>query len=203
MRKEAKTELTKAKILEAAMNEFGAKGYAASSLNNICNTGISKGLLYHNFKSKDDLYLACVSQCFHALSEFLKEKDIGTDLQKYAETRLLFFKEHENEARIFFESVLQPPETLKQDIGRARAEFDDYNQKLYEQILEQIHLRPGVTKEACMHYLKLFQDMFNGYFSSPAVGNLSIAETLAAHEQGLSKIFDFILYGIAEQGENK
>ena len=58
MRKETKTERTKERILAAAMDEFGSKGYAASSLNNICNAGISKGLLYHNFKSKDDLFLA-------------------------------------------------------------------------------------------------------------------------------------------------
>ena len=73
MRKETKTERTKERILAAAMDEFGSKGYAASSLNNICNAGISKGLLYHNFKSKDDLFLACVRRCFNTLSEYLKE----------------------------------------------------------------------------------------------------------------------------------
>ena len=45
--------------------------------------------------------------------------------------------------------------------------------------------------------------MFNGYFSSPAIGNLSFAETLSAHEKELPKLFDFILYGIAEQEKQK
>lgn len=45
MKKEEKTELTKAKIFEAAMKEFGRKGYAAGSINNICKTGINKGLI--------------------------------------------------------------------------------------------------------------------------------------------------------------
>lgn len=203
MRKEIKTELTKARILAAAMDEFGANGYAASSLNNICNTGISKGLLYHNFANKDDLYLACVTQCFHVLTEYLKSADIGNDLHKYAKARLTFFREHENEARIFFESVLQPPEPLKEEVTKARAEFDGFNQKVYLQMLDGIVLRPGVTKEDSIRYLKLMQDMFNGYFSSPAVGDLSFADTLTAHEEGLYKMFDFMLYGIAEQEENK
>lgn len=203
MRKETKTERTKARILSAAMDEFGSKGYAASSLNNICNAGISKGLLYHNFKNKDDLFLACVRQCFHTLSEYLKEKNIGSDMQKYAEARLLFFREHENEARIFFESIVQPPAKLKEEIEISRAEFDSFNQKLYEQLLDRITLRPGVTKEDCVRYLKLLQNMFNGYFSSPAVGNLPFSEALSAHEKGLPRLFDFILYGIAEQENGK
>ena len=203
MRKELKTDLTRSKIMKAAMDEFGANGYAASSLNNICNTGISKGLLYHNFTGKDDLYLACVAQCFHMLTEYLKASDIGTDLHQYAKVRLSFFREHENEARIFFESLLQPPEPLKEEITKARAEFDAFNQEKYGQILDEIVLRPGVTKADSMHYLKLLQDMFNAYFSSPAVSELPFKDTLAAHEEGLSKMFDFILYGIAERGENK
>lgn len=203
MQKERKTELTKAKIIKAAMDEFGLNGYAASSLNHICNTGIPKGLLYHNFTGKDDLYLACVSQCFHTLTEYLKASDIGADLHQYAEARLSFFREHENEARIFFESLLQPPEALKMDIAKSRAEFDAFNQEKYEEILDEIMLRPGITKADSILYLKLLQEMFNGYFSSPAVSGLSFKDTLTMHEEGLSKMFDFILYGIAERGEEK
>ena len=203
MRKETKTERTKERILAAAMDEFGSKGYAASSLNNICNAGISKGLLYHNFKSKDDLFLACVRRCFNTLSEYLKEKNIGTDMKKYAEVRLLFFREHENEARIFFDSILQPPENLKADIEKSRLEFDSFNRNLYERLLDHITLRPGVKKENCVLYLELLQYMFNCFFSSPAVGNLPFSEILSAHEKGLPRIFDFILYGIAEQEKSK
>jgi TetR/AcrR family transcriptional regulator len=57
MKKEMKTELTKEKILSAAMKEFGAKGYEGASLNHICETGIAKGLLYHNYENKDALFL--------------------------------------------------------------------------------------------------------------------------------------------------
>ena len=53
MKKEEKTELTKKKILAAALQEFGTNGYRGASLNAICESGIPKGLLYHNFKNKD------------------------------------------------------------------------------------------------------------------------------------------------------
>lgn len=110
-KKEEKTERTKQKILAAAMEEFGTNGYAGASLNNICSVGIPKGLLYHNFKNKDSIYLACVGQCFSTLTEYLRAADIGSDLQKYMDARLRFFHEHEKETRLFF---------LKQFFSRRR-----------------------------------------------------------------------------------
>lgn len=46
MKKAEKTQLTISKILEAAMNEFGKNGYSGGTINNICSSGINKGLSY-------------------------------------------------------------------------------------------------------------------------------------------------------------
>lgn len=46
MRQEEKIELTRERILQAAMQEFGTNGYAATKVNAICGKyGIPKGLL--------------------------------------------------------------------------------------------------------------------------------------------------------------
>ena len=60
MKKMEKTEITVSKIIEAAMQEFGQNGYAGGTVNNICKSGINKGLLYHNFSGKDELYMTCL-----------------------------------------------------------------------------------------------------------------------------------------------
>ena len=54
MKKSEKTEITVSKIIDAAMVEFGKNGYAGGTVNNICKSGIHKGLLYHNFSGKDE-----------------------------------------------------------------------------------------------------------------------------------------------------
>ena len=95
MKKEIKTELTKEKILSAAMMEFGTKGYAGGSLNSVCSAGIAKGLLYHNFKNKDALYLACAERCLERLMEHLKKENVCSDVHHYMETRLQFFQENQ------------------------------------------------------------------------------------------------------------
>ena len=202
MRKEAKTEITKEKIMALAMMEFGANGYVGASLNNICNKGISKGLLYHNYSSKDALYLACVERSFRTLTEFLKSKDIGFDFQAYLKARVTFFTENENEARLFFEAILQPPILLKEKILKAKEGFDDFYLELCEKIFDHICLRTDVQKEDAIKYFLLIQEMINGYFSSPIMCSLSFSDTMVAHENGLAKVLDFILYGIARVGDN-
>ena len=65
MKKEEKTKQTCEKIVHAATIEFGSRSYDAVSLNAICGKyQIAKGLIYHNFKNKDELYLYCVKKSF-------------------------------------------------------------------------------------------------------------------------------------------
>lgn len=168
MKREERTELTRQKILAAAIREFGTRGYAGASLNSICESGIPKGLLYHNYKNKDAVYLACVGQCFRNLTEHLRAAGVGSDLEKYMLARMEFFREHDLEAHIFFDAVLQPPEALRGDILALRGEFDALSRELFQQTIHCVTLRPGITEEDAMAYFAIVQDMFNSYFSSPA-----------------------------------
>lgn len=58
-------ELTKQAIVEAAKGLFSAKGYAATSMADICSAaGCSRGGLYHHFDSKEDLFIYLANQAF-------------------------------------------------------------------------------------------------------------------------------------------
>lgn len=46
MKREEKTKLTRERIIAASIDEFGSKGYAMASVNNVCDAGIAKGLIY-------------------------------------------------------------------------------------------------------------------------------------------------------------
>lgn len=203
MKKELKTEMTKERIMEAAMAEFGSKGYFGASLNQICSAGIPKGLLYHNYKNKDALYLACVRQSLDRLTFYLKNLEAEPQLYTYMNARLCFFQHHEYEARLFFEALLQPPVHLQKQIKELRSELDELNRYLYERILDSLLLRSGITKETAMEYFILLQNMFNGYFSSPALSGLSLTETIQVHEQQILTLLDYMIYGIAERRTSK
>ena len=116
MKREEKNMQTKRRIIDSALNEFSEQGYGASSINTICSgKGISKGIIYHYFNSKDDLFLACVEECFCLLTEYLSKKmqvadgNIEKQLEKYFAVRQAFFIEHPVYQRIFCEALRGAP----------------------------------------------------------------------------------------------
>ncbi len=203
IKKEEKTLQTRERILAAARKEFGEKGYAGASLNAICGTGIPKGLLYHNFENKDAVYLACVRQCFSQLTQQLRENGGMGDIRRYMEIRQQYFQEHPEDAGLFFEVLLQPPQSLTEEIAEIREEFDRFNQESYRLLLSRVVLRPGVSETEAMEYFALMQAMYNGYFSSPAYQRLPLQQRILAHEDGIFRLMDFMLYGVAEKSEKK
>lgn len=63
MAPQARSETTRQKILDAAMDLFSEVGYAAAGLGEIIErTGMTKGALYHHFDSKDALATAIIEQ---------------------------------------------------------------------------------------------------------------------------------------------
>lgn len=201
MKQSERTKLTVEKIILAATQEFGTHGFEASSLNNICSAHyIPKGLVYHNFKDKNALYLACVSRCLCAVTQCLQTQKTADDLETYMHLRYNFFVENPLYARLFFEAVLQPPASLKEKIKEERKEFDALNREIYRSALQKLTLRSGVTVEQALTYFEIMQEMFNGYFSSSAYAGADFSAVVAEHEKMLHKMLDLMLYGIAKEG---
>ena len=64
----------KSRILEAALNEFADKGYKKASTNTIVReAGVSKGLLFHYFISKKELYILLYKYAREAIANELFE----------------------------------------------------------------------------------------------------------------------------------
>ncbi len=60
---------SKTKLLDAALHVIRSKGYAATTVDDICHqAGVTKGSFFHHFKSKDDLALAAVAH-WRAMTE--------------------------------------------------------------------------------------------------------------------------------------
>lgn len=199
MKKSKKTEITVSKIMEAAMKEFGKNGYAGGTINNICNAGINKGLIYHNFSGKDELYLACLKRSCDTFLRYFTKNGGTYNPGKYMDVRMNFFSDYPDEAHIFFDSLLNPPAHLSKEIGQALEKFNALNEEMYGKTLNSITLREGISKEDATAYFHLLQVMLNGYFSSPAFQNMDLREKTEIHEMIVPKLFDCMLYGIAEE----
>ncbi|MEG0876343.1 MAG: TetR/AcrR family transcriptional regulator [Oscillospiraceae bacterium] len=207
MKREEKALSSRRRILAAATAEFGAKSYDSASLNSICNENeISKGLIYHYFGNKDDLYLCCVRDCFEKFTAFLQEEDYDfSDFQRgmnqYMERRILFFRSFPSLGRLFFYTVLQPPLHLSEQLRQLRVDFDAQCRNYYKTGLSHLCLREGVTEETALQYFSMFQEMFNSNFQRNMGENNDLNSLMQEHEAQLSQLLNLMLYGIAKENQ--
>jgi len=205
MKQSEKTKITRNKILKSAIAEFGEKGYDNSSINIICSkNNISKGLIYHNFKSKDELYLLVVRECFNELIEYMKkgeysQKNTWKDLEKAITLRQEFFNKNINYRNIFFEAVLTPPSHLIEEIHAIKKELEDFNIEIFKELLKDIKLKKGITEEMAISYFLIYQEMFNLYFEKKTNTSKNLKEISSEHDLNLLPILNIMLYGIAEE----
>ena len=202
MKQEEKTQITRKKILDAALEEFGTNGYASGSVNNICKTGINKGLVYHNYKNKDELYLKCVEESCKELVQYVLENHAEKGFVEYMSVRMQFFQEYVPEGHIFLEARTNPPIHLFHQIQMLFTEFDELNRNVFEQELSGHTLRQGVSKEDALNYFYEIQKMYNLNFANHLDGNMTLDEQVLLHETNIRKVLDLMLYGIAK-GEDE
>lgn len=206
MKREEKNMQTRQQIINSAIAEFGKNSYAEASLNSICRDGnISKGIIYHYFKDKDELYLVCVAECFNKLITFLRSEkitfhNVEKDIERYLDLRHQFFIENPDFGNILTIALLQPPKHLVEQIMDIKAELDKFNINFYEQVLENVKLKDDISREEAIEYFLIFQDSFNYSFQHRASGDFR--KLFDEHELKLSKLLKIMFYGMAKEETN-
>jgi TetR/AcrR family transcriptional regulator len=118
------------RIINAAIKEFAQKGYDSASTNEIVKeAGISKGLLFHYFQSKKQLFFFLFDYCYNLVAdEFYKKVDL---------TERDFFKRIRQAVHIKMDLQSKYPDILTfiqeafmQDSPEIKVEFDKKKQEL-------------------------------------------------------------------------
>ena len=210
MKQEERARRTREKITAAAVKEFGSRCYEGGTMGSICRSGINKGLIYHYFDGKDALYLWCVETSRDLLLTSIRDAmeghpDIsGTEsVSLMIETRVNFGKSHPMESHILFQALMDPPGHLKDRITLLLAPLQEENLKVCRKMLSQLHLRDGITAEQGEQYFLMMQQMFNEYFSSPALRDKSMEDRIALHEKRIPEFLEIMIYGIADKQSNE
>lgn len=206
MKREEKNALSRRRILTAAIREFSERGYDTASLNTVCaENNISKGIIYHYFKDKDELYLLCVADCFDKLTAYLGTFTINemespeAQLRRYFDARLHFFAENQDYLGVFLNAALYPPVHLAAGLAQARKEFDNQNASILTALLESTSLRDGVTVSSIVEDFGMYMDYFNSRFRTVLVAADSPEQALREHEERCHRQLAILLYGVLEK----
>ena len=204
MKREEKNQQTRRRILESALAEFSEQGYGASSVNTISNgEGLSKGIIYHYFPTKDDLYLACVEECFQMLTGHLQSHTnmVGQTaeerLEQYLRVRLDFFEQNPQYQRIFCDAVIMPPAHLEASIQEKKAPFDRFNIDSLNRMLEPVSLRSDLSREDVVDTFRQYQDYINARYQMTGSEKIDIRD----HEESCRRALRILLYGVVERKE--
>src|ERR1700704_452027 len=76
-RREEYTEATRRALLDAAADLFATSGYAATSIEDVVSRArVTRGALYHHFRSKEDLFEAVYTELEEAAMVRIRRQDI-------------------------------------------------------------------------------------------------------------------------------
>lgn len=116
-------EEKKQRILNAAMKEFAAKGYDRASTNKMVeDAGIAKGLLFHYFKSKKQLFLYLYDHCLKLVVDEIgakidyEERDFFTRLIKAQMAKLELIRKWPDIMNFLQVAYLEESSAVKSDL---------------------------------------------------------------------------------------
>ncbi|WP_066499492.1 TetR/AcrR family transcriptional regulator [Abyssisolibacter fermentans] len=154
LNRDQQNKISRERILTASLKEFGEKDYSSASINNICkNHNISKGLLFHYYKNKDEIFLLCVEKLFIDLSGYLKENfqfshsNMEENLRAYVKKRFEFFKKFPYYKQIFYTATFNPPKHLIYEINTLRKPMNEINKYFWREIISDLNMKPNIIKE--------------------------------------------------------
>lgn len=168
MKQQERQKKSKGKILQAAITEFSASGYDKVTMENICTRhGISKGMMYHYYSGKDDLFLLCVQNMYQMMQQYLEEnmaelekKDALHALKEFWMLRESFFGEHPPFKNIFENELLRTPPHLFEKIEEIRGPIEALNRQFLHRTIGKIELRENLKKENVSIYLEAMESVF-------------------------------------------
>ena len=105
---------SKIKLLNASLDAIRAKGYSATTVDDICHVaGVTKGSFFHHFKSKDDLALAAaahwsqMTEAFFADAPYRRYADPLDRLLGYVDFRVGLLRGELPDYTCFLGTLLQ------------------------------------------------------------------------------------------------
>ncbi|MBS4212484.1 TetR/AcrR family transcriptional regulator [Neobacillus rhizophilus] len=130
------------RIINAAIKEFAQKGYDKASTNEIVKeAGISKGLLFHYFQNKKQLYLFLFEYSYELIAdEFYKKVDIAdTDffsrMRQAIMIKMDLLTQYPDLFNFMQEGLMEDSAEIKVEMEKKKKELIDINfGKVYEGI---------------------------------------------------------------------
>lgn len=208
MTQKERQERSKEAIYHAALEEFGLYGYDGVNMERICgNHGISKGMMYHYYSNKNELFMLCVERTFAGLKAHI-EQEMGKlaerssldAIKDYFMIRDHYFQLHPEQKAIFEAAMLRPPKHLAEHIRQLHTPIREMNRQFMSRIMSRMPLRPGLDREKATRYLESVDSFFQNtivYYLGERKG-----QDLHSMLETAGEMLDMVLFGVLRQQDD-
>ena len=164
-------EEKKNKIIKACLEEFSDNGYENASTNSIVSkAGISKGLLFHYFENKRNIYLYLIDISINRFLDKFYEyeaepsKDIFERLIQSGMIKIRLALEEPQMYKIVMEAFIDTPRGMEEEIqSRYQKIFAQTMPNVFEN-LDYSKFREDIDKNKAVEFIIIFLDsLYNKY----------------------------------------
>lgn len=163
----------KNKILDASLAEFSKNGYEGASTNEIVKkAGISKGILFHYFGNKKNLYLYVLDHTIdYSLKKFYSDnKEPPADLIDRiifdAVKKVRIANEDPQVYAMLFNAFINTPESLKKDIELRYQKIYDNEIPKFMQNLDTSKFRSDIDANKAVEVILLMMEGLKSKYSN-------------------------------------
>ncbi len=170
MKQKDLTSATPQKIITTSVELFNNNGYFATSISDIAKAAeLSKGILYHYFSNKDELYLYCLQTCvneykLHMSTKYTDTGNYENDIIEYIKQGYIFFNQNPQFRNLFLYLISENPAHLADKIYLLRLDFKQDNQNAFLEILKTLPLGKGITEKDVYTFIHFIQNSISTAF---------------------------------------
>ena len=163
-------EEKKKHIIKVCIKEFGENGYDKTSTNSIvAKAGIGKGMLFHYFGSKKQLFFYLLNYCMDIIISSIDDKldeiecdDFFVRVKKILLIKLIISSKYEDEYKLIVKAFSVIPVELSEKLKTIQLKYlrdmQEMNKKYLYSYLNTENLREDIHYEKIIEMLKLFFD---------------------------------------------
>jgi len=199
------SDAKKEKIIKSSMEVFAEKGYVNASTNDIIKkAGISKGILFHYFGNKKNLYLYVLDRTLEIAVEKIStgngtaSPDLFERISATGMMKLRLALEEPLNYRMIFTTFINTPDPIKEAVQDRYKKLYGVAMKMFFDGLDLSKIRSGVDPNKAIEVILLFLEGYQAKYIE-AWKNISADEALASMDKLMEEsrvYFDILKKGI-------
>ncbi|KAF5035343.1 TetR/AcrR family transcriptional regulator [Sedimentibacter saalensis] len=196
----------KDKIVQASIEEFSEHGFEKANTDRISQRAeVSKGLIFHYFGSKENLFMTAMNKCIDdALNEFkdleLPKDDFITILMKLMEVKYKFFMNNPMHYRMLVGGFSNSPKKLKADIEKRYMEIKQIGINILMDIIKGLPMKKNIeANDIVLLMASLTNIIESRYLPLFAEDGSNYEKYYDVVKDEYIRLMNILMYGILEE----